>query len=81
MPYMPADKPFKIYAEDFLVDPKNGDYDTRGILYAITPSGDKVEINRYFKEVEDGFEEIDLAEYMARKELAGAKKEVRDGNN
>lgn len=75
MPYMPADKPFEIYAEDFLVDSKNGDYDTRGILYAITPSGDKVEINRYFKEVENGFEEIDFSEYMARKESVGATTE------
>lgn len=67
MPYMPADKPFKIYTEDFLVDPKNGDYDTRGILYAITPSGDRVEINRFFKEIETGFEEISEDEYNARK--------------
>lgn len=71
MPYMPYDKPFRVYTETFLVDPRNGDYDTRGILYAITPAGDKVEINRYFKEVEDGFAEIDKKEYNMRKHCCG----------
>lgn len=67
MPYMPADRVFKIYTEDFLVDPAKGDYDTVGILYAITPSLEKVEINRYFKEDSKGFAEIDEAEYVKRK--------------
>lgn len=49
MPYFPYDKPFKFYTETFLVDPKNGDYDTRGILYVICPDGERVEINRYFE--------------------------------
>lgn len=34
MPYIPI-KPIKVYCEDFLVDEKNGDYDTMGILGAI----------------------------------------------
>ena len=67
MPYMPADRAFKIYMEDFLVDPAKGDYDTVGILYVITPSMDKVAINRYFKEAPNGFAEIDEAEYVKRK--------------
>ena len=67
MPYMPADRAFKIYTEDFLVDPAKGDYDTVGILYVITPSMDKVAINRYFKEAPNGFAEIDEAEYVKRK--------------
>lgn len=67
MPYMPADRAFKIYTEDFLTDPKNGDYDTVGILYVITPSMEKVEINRYFKEAPNGFAEIDESEYVKRK--------------
>lgn len=68
MPYMPADKAYKVYTEDFLADPKNGDFDTFGILYAITPSLEKVEINRYFKCGEnDMLEEIDEAEYVKRK--------------
>lgn len=75
MPYMPYDKPFMVYTEDFLVDPKNGDWDTRGILYAITPAGERVEIHRYFKEDEDAFEEINLAEYLTRKNTAALRKE------
>ena len=80
MPYMPADRAFKIYTEDFLVDPANGDYDTVGILYVITPSMDKVAINRYFKEAPNGFAEIDEAEYKERKEAAKARMEATDGS-
>lgn len=67
MPYMPSDRAYKVYTEDFLTDPKNGDYDTVGILYVITPSMEKVEINRYFKEAPNGFAEIDESEYVKRK--------------
>lgn len=81
MPYMPADRAFKIYTEDFLVDPAKGDYDTVGILYVITPSMDKVAINRYFKEAPNGFAEIDEAEYKERKEAAKARMEATDGRN
>lgn len=70
MPYMPADRAYKVYTEEFLVDPKNGDFDTVGILYVITPSLERVEINRYFKEAPNGFAEIDEAEYKERKEAA-----------
>lgn len=50
MPYFPESKPFRVYCKDFLTDRKNGDFDTVGILYAIKPNGERVEINRYFKE-------------------------------
>lgn len=74
-PYFPCSEPFKFYTETFLVDPKNGDYDTIGILYVICPDGERVEINRYFKagDNEKGMEEIDKTEYLARKEAVGAK--------
>lgn len=71
---------FKIYTEDFLVDPAKGDYDTVGIMYVITPSMDKVAINRYFKEAPNGFAEIDEAEYKERKEAAKARMEATDGS-
>lgn len=67
MPYFPESKPFKVYCEEFLVDPKNGDYDTVGILYAITPEGYKVELRRFFKEENGDFVEIAEAEYNMRK--------------
>ena len=34
MPYIPGN-PIKVVCEDFLLDPKNGDYDTIGVLYAM----------------------------------------------
>ena len=55
--------------EEFLVDEKNGDYDTLAFLWIETPDGKKVEVNRYFKESDstEGFTPIDKAEYEERK--------------
>ena len=50
MPYMPSDKPIEVYCTDLLTDRKNGDFDTVGIFYCIKPNGERVEINRYFRE-------------------------------
>lgn len=66
MPYWPKDNPYKVYVEEFLTDPKNGDYDTMGVLYLRTPDGEKIDISRYFKESEGGFAEIDEDEYITR---------------
>lgn len=66
MPYG-GDGLYKVYCEDFLYDPKNGDFDTLGILSIKLPSGDVVYINRYFREGNKTWEEIDEAEYMVRK--------------
>lgn len=57
MPYMPYDEPFRVYTEEFLVDKKHGDFDTRVILYLTRPDGERVEINRYFREPESDIEE------------------------
>lgn len=77
MPYVPCDKPYKVYTEDFLTDSKNGDFDTVGILYVITPQGDRIEINRYFKDGESddipGYAEIAKEEYLERKSLANER--------
>lgn len=64
----------------FFVDPAKGDFDTVGILYVITPSMEKVAINRYFKEAPKGFAEIDETEYKERKEAAKARMEATDGS-
>ena len=73
MPYI--GETYKVYTEDFLTDPKNGDFDTKAIFYCITPDGEKVDINRYFKDAptESGWKEIDLDEFLLRR----AKDEVR----
>lgn len=68
MPYMPEDKPFKVYCEDFLVDPKNGDYDTVGIFYLEEPDGSKVELNKFYAEIDGEMKEITGREYNERKE-------------
>lgn len=65
-PYYPAAKPIKIFVRDFLYDPKNGDFDTVAILYALHPDGNKEEINKYFKESSNGFVEISKEEYEER---------------
>lgn len=70
MPYYPTTEGYVLHAEDFLVDPKNGDYDTIGYLYAIDPNGKRIEIDRYYAEKEEGFVEISREEYYERK--AGA---------
>lgn len=70
MPYMPSTKPFYVYCEDFLYDTENGDFDTVGVFYVITPNGEKVKINRFFAEKDNKFEEIDIFKYDARKEAA-----------
>ena len=70
MPYMPRNKGYMLYGEDFLVDPANGDYDTTGYMYAIDPDDNKIEINRYFAEKDGKFVEIVFEEYCERKKAA-----------
>lgn len=66
MPYYPG-PPIRVFCEDFLTDKKNGDFDTVGIFHAIKPDGEKISINKYFKGTDDGWDEIDLTEYVERK--------------
>lgn len=65
MPYVPGD-PIKVVCEEFLVDPKNGDYDTIGVLYAMK-DGKKIEINRFFAERGREMVEIQESEYVIQK--------------
>lgn len=74
MPYMPT-VPYKVYCEDYLTDPKNGDFDTVGIRYLLTPEGERVTVDKFFKESGNGFVEIPLNEYLVRVELDKARKE------
>lgn len=73
MPYCP-EEPYKIFCEDFLTDPKNGDYDTKGVFYVIKPDGTEITINRFFKESDTGFVEIGPYEYAERKRVANELK-------
>ena len=65
MPYIPGE-PIKVVCEEFLVDPKNGDYDTVGILYAMK-DGEKTAINRFLAEKGGKMVEIQETEYQKRK--------------
>lgn len=53
MPYMPKKEKYVIYTQTFLTDKKHGDFDTRGILYVITPDGKKVDVNIFETEGDD----------------------------
>lgn len=68
MPYRPGGK-IKVYCEDFLFHPENGDFDTIGIFYAELPNGRKVKINKfiYFTPT-NRQEEIDKETYDFMKE-------------
>lgn len=76
MPYIPANDRVKVYCKEFLTDKKNGDFDTMGILYAIQPDGEKVNIDRYFKEGENSWDEITFEEYDNRRWAAETLKVV-----
>lgn len=67
MPYYPR-RSIKVYCQELLTDRKNGDFDTIAILHAILPNqeGEMVNIERFFKESRNGFEEISKDEYNER---------------
>lgn len=67
MPYIPQDEPYRVYQEDFLYDPENGDYDTVGLLYYKTPDGERKELNIYLAEKDGELVRITKEEYDARK--------------
>lgn len=69
LPYMPNSRPDVIVCDELLTDRKNGDYDTIAILYIKRANGEKVEVNRYFKENDVSFTEISLEEYEERQKL------------
>lgn len=67
MPYHPYNKQFRVACEDFLTDKRNGDFDTVGIFYVVTPLDKKIRIHRYFAEVNGKFKEIGWIRYIFRK--------------
>lgn len=69
MPYYPQKGKYKVYAEGFLTDAKNGDFDTKGFFYCITPQGERIEINRFFAEKDNKWVEISKEEYEQRKSI------------
>lgn len=82
MPYMPNDKPDVIVCDELLTDRRNGVFDTIAILYIKRANGEKVEVNRYFKEAEKGFVEITGREYFEREMMDKQReeKELKESN-
>lgn len=70
MPYMPPEKPFRVYCEEFVTDTKHGDFDTVGIFHAlktVNNEQEKIEISRFFRIEESSWVEISEDEYNERK--------------
>ena len=63
MPYLPEKGEYKVYVQTFLTDKKNGDFDTQGFLYLITPDGKRINIYRYYTEKAGKMVEISKDEY------------------
>lgn len=68
MPYSPSSKQYKIYCKEFLYDEDGGDFDTLGVLHAISPEGEQINIGRYFKDDKNNpsWAEIQEDEYFYR---------------
>lgn len=66
MPYYPKEKPYQIYTQEILTDKKNGDFDTKAILYMISPEGEKIELNMFEAEVDHKWKKISKEEYIER---------------
>lgn len=58
---------YKVFVEEFLVDSRNGDFDTFEIIKMVDDTNNTVEIHRYFKEVDSQWVEISKEEYEDRK--------------
>ena len=70
MPYNPSVNKYKVYTDTFLAlgyEGDNTDFNTRAILYCITPDGEKVEINKFYGEKDNELQEITKEEYEQRK--------------
>jgi hypothetical protein len=66
MPYMP-NKGYKVYCDDFLSKPDNGDFDTVGLIYMVDPEGKTVALDKFYGDVDGKFVEITKEEYEKRK--------------
>ncbi|MBR5296633.1 MAG: hypothetical protein IKU29_02040, partial [Parabacteroides sp.] len=63
LPYYPTIDKFKVCVETSLINPKNGDYDTRAVWWVQTPMGDRIDVNRFFTEKDGVMTEISKEEY------------------
>lgn len=78
-PYIPQKDPYILYEDEYLTDSKNGDFDTVEMIEIKTPEGDVVPVNRYFKESDEGWTEIDHAEFLERRNMHYRRINEHDG--
>lgn len=80
MPYIAPSRSFRVFTEEILIDDENNCYAV-AYLYILMPDGQKVELNRYFKEDTDGnLVPIDKEEWEARKAMVEEKGKENDNN-
>lgn len=73
MPYLAPMRPYKVFTEQLLFGDK-GDFDTIAYLYILLPDGQKIELNRYFKEENNQLVPMEKEEWDARKAAKKAEK-------
>lgn len=83
MPYNPSDEPYKVYCEDCLSNPENGDFDTMAVHYILKPDGERVNIDRFFKcdEGDTNWVEISKEEFVKRKEMDSMKDDKNESGS
>lgn len=83
MPYIPSDEPYKVYCEDCLSNPENGDFDTMAVHYILKPDGERIDVDRFFKcdEEDTNWVEISKEEFMKRKEMDSMKDDKNESGS
>lgn len=66
MPYMPENDLYEVFCRELLTDSKNGDFDTIFVAFIRKPDGDLITVDRFFKEGDNGWIEINKKEYNER---------------
>lgn len=80
LPYCPPNGRYEVYRETFASDGVSDGYDMLAVLYVITPNGERVEVNRYWRETENGeMEEIGPCLYDAIKLESKKKRGTKNG--
>ena len=70
MPYNPIVGKYNVFVETFLTDKNNGDFDTHGFLYVITPENKKVELNIFEAYEDEKTISLTKEQYEERKKKA-----------
>lgn len=68
MPYFPSNEKYKIYREDFVLNPNNDYPDHEAFMCVITPKGEIIELDEYYKEIHGEWVKISKEEYFKDKE-------------